>query len=130
MSAAPSGRCWGLLLVSGALVLLLTSSPAQAKPFDFSQIISTVADNVITRLYREGEIELLRHYCNYSRRPYFHRWELNYRATTSCPGWTTAVGKAQGYLNPTTAEIEATKDLVRKLVQAGLVTREEASAWL
>ncbi|XP_053652897.1 anti-lipopolysaccharide factor [Cherax quadricarinatus] len=125
-----SGRWSGGLVLSLLVVLLVAPSPAPAKSFDFLQIVSSLADNVITRLYREDEIELLGHYCTISRTPYFYKWELNFRATSRCPDWTTALGKAEGYVNPHNAETEATKDLVRKLVERGLVTQEEASPWL
>ncbi|XP_071549416.1 anti-lipopolysaccharide factor-like [Panulirus ornatus] len=131
-AASPSsGRCQGvprLLLLSLGLVLLLTPTPTQQ--FDFSSLLSTVADNVINRLYNEGEMELLGHYCTYSRRPYFYKWELHYRAQVNCPGWSTIIGKAEGYLNPTSAEREATRDFVRQAVERELVTPEEASEWL
>ncbi|KAK8726288.1 hypothetical protein OTU49_010190, partial [Cherax quadricarinatus] len=88
-----SGRWSGGLVLSLLVVLLVAPSPAPAKSFDFLQIVSSLADNVITRLYREDEIELLGHYCTISRTPYFYKWELNFRATSRCPDWTTALGK-------------------------------------
>ncbi|KAG7164048.1 anti-lipopolysaccharide factor-like [Homarus americanus] len=135
-STTPSGRNESglprlLSVVSmGVVLLLLAPTPTPATPFDLSRVISTLADNVIDRLYNEGEMNLLGHYCTYKRQPYFHRWELFYRAQATCPGWSTSVGKSINHRNPNSAEREATRNLVQQIVAEGLVAKEEAKEWL
>ncbi|KAK8742576.1 hypothetical protein OTU49_001966 [Cherax quadricarinatus] len=125
-----SGRWSGTLVLSVLVLLQVVPVSAQAKPLDFSQILSSVATNAVGLLFKENEIELLGHYCTLSTRPHFHRWKMYHRATVTCPGWTTAVGRARGFTSPVNAEREATRDMVKKLVENGLVTEEEASHWL
>ncbi|KAK8743396.1 hypothetical protein OTU49_001422 [Cherax quadricarinatus] len=125
-----SGRLSGVAVLSLLVLLLLAPSPAPAKPFDLSQIVSVLADHIFKRLFTVREIELLGHYCTLRTQPYFSRWRLHHKASVTCPGWTTALGRAEGFLSPVTSEREATRDIVRKLVENGLVTRKEASHWL
>ncbi|XP_045121093.1 anti-lipopolysaccharide factor-like [Portunus trituberculatus] len=120
-------------MVRGFLAVVVVGvclHPTPAASFDISSFISTTADTVIKRLYVDQEINLFDHYCIISRSPHISRWELKWQATVTCPGWTPVKGKVRGYSNPLSAEREATRDFVQRIVQRGLVTRDEASEWL
>uniref|UniRef100_A0A0P4W8G9 Anti-lipopolysaccharide factor n=1 Tax=Scylla olivacea TaxID=85551 RepID=A0A0P4W8G9_SCYOL len=119
-----------MVLMVVVVGVCLNPTPAQAGSFDFSSLLSSVANTAIKRLYVEREIELFDHYCVLSRSPHIYRWELKFEATVTCPGWTPEKGRVRGYSSPTSAEREATRDFVQKIVRRGLVTREEASEWL
>lgn len=111
-------------------LLLLVMAPTETKSFDFSSLLSTVAGNIVSNLYVNGDMKLLGHYCLYKRTPYFYKWELNYKAEVRCPGWTPIVGEAKNYKSPTGSERAATKDFVRQALEQGLTTEEEAQNWL
>ncbi|KAK7072686.1 hypothetical protein SK128_027830 [Halocaridina rubra] len=118
------GSEFGLLLFG--MVLLSAVSRAESQADLLGTLLRTVADGV----YESGDMELLDHICQYTRTPYIRRFQLHYRATVKCPGWTPIIGKAEGRRNPAHAERDATKDFVRQALEAGLVTREEAKNWL
>ncbi|XP_063877523.1 anti-lipopolysaccharide factor-like isoform X2 [Scylla paramamosain] len=120
-------RCLAVVMV---VVVGVCLNPTPAVSFDFSSFLSSIANIAIKHLYVEREIDLFDHYCVLSRSPHIYSWELKFEATVTCPGWTPEKGKVRGYSSPTSAEREATRDFVQKIVRRGLVTREEASEWL
>ncbi|KAG0717213.1 Anti-lipopolysaccharide factor [Chionoecetes opilio] len=86
-----SRGCVALLVV---VVVGLCLAPAPTKAgFDLSSILSSVAGDAVNRLYVDREINLMDRYCVMSRRPHFHRWELKWRSTVTCPGWTPIKGR-------------------------------------
>ncbi|XP_068222998.1 anti-lipopolysaccharide factor-like [Palaemon carinicauda] len=112
------------------LCLVFVLSVSEVKPLDWSDILKSTLDFTRRQMYVEGDMELLDQYCVYKRIGYFYKWELNYKAEVRCPGWTPIIGRAKNYVNPSSAESEATKDFVRQAIAAGLTTREEAKRWL
>ncbi|XP_063877527.1 LOW QUALITY PROTEIN: anti-lipopolysaccharide factor-like [Scylla paramamosain] len=119
-----------LAVVMVVVVVCVCLDPTPAGAFDFSSFLSSSANIVIKHLYVEREINLLDHYCVLNRSPHIYSWKLKFEATVTCPGWTPEKGEVRGYSSPTSAEREATRDFVKKIVRRGLVTREEASEWL
>ncbi|XP_050711929.1 anti-lipopolysaccharide factor-like [Eriocheir sinensis] len=118
------------LLVAVVVVAGVLHAPTPVQGFDFSAILSSVADTAINRLYVDREINIVDHYCTLNRSPHFYRWELKWRATVTCPGWTPIKGTARNYYSPNTAEREATRDFVRKAVDRGLIEKEDVTEWL
>ncbi|XP_042230802.1 anti-lipopolysaccharide factor-like [Homarus americanus] len=136
-SASPSGKS-GVsgtphllqLVFVGVVLLLVFPTPTPATPIDLTSVISLLADNVIDRLFSEGQMTLLGHRCTYKKQPRIYSWQLQYQAEVFCPGWTSLNGKSGRYLSSNTALREATKNLMKQAVDKGLVTKEEAGEWL
>ncbi|KAK8720565.1 hypothetical protein OTU49_013237, partial [Cherax quadricarinatus] len=111
----------------GLLVMLLVFTPrcyGQA----WEQLAVAVAEKLID-LWQLGEFQLLGHKCNYSVTPKIRRLELYFQGSMWCPGWTLIRGEAltrsrSGVIGDTT------QDFVRKAFIAGLITEQEAQAWL
>nr|AOG75601.1 ALF8 [Procambarus clarkii] len=117
------------VVVSLVVVGLLAASFA---PQSHAQVLEGLAAAVtgkLAGLWRNGEVELLGHYCQYSVSPKFKSFELYFRGRMTCPGWTPIRGEAEsrsstGILAATTA------DFVNKAFQAGLITEDDAKRWL
>lgn len=80
-------------------------------------------------LWQNGDLELLGHYCSFSVNPKIKRWQLYFSGNMWCPGWTPIKGEAltrsrSGVVNKTIT------DFVRKAFNSGLITEDEARAWL
>ncbi|KAK8720567.1 hypothetical protein OTU49_013241 [Cherax quadricarinatus] len=117
------------VLVSVVVVSLLVAPLVpQSNAQVWEALAGAVADKVAS-LWDEGEVELMGHYCNYSVKPKFRRWELYFDGTMWCPGWTTIRGEA---LTRSRSGVigETTRDFVRKAFEAGIITEQSAQQWL
>ncbi|KAK7078899.1 hypothetical protein SK128_002989 [Halocaridina rubra] len=108
-------------------VMLAPSVPtceAQA----WKDLAKAVADK-LTSLWDTDDLEFLGHECNYSVRPKIRRFQLYFQGRMWCPGWTPIRGEAltrsrSGVVGKTTA------NFAQKAFESGLITEEEARAWL
>ncbi|ROT80654.1 anti-lipopolysaccharide factor like protein [Penaeus vannamei] len=79
---------------------------------------------------KDGEIELLGHYCSYSTRPYFLRWRLKFKSKVWCPGWTLVYGSASESSSVSNSIQNAIINFIQKAYQEGVITEEDAKPWL
>ncbi|XP_069944773.1 anti-lipopolysaccharide factor-like [Cherax quadricarinatus] len=83
---------------------------------------------VINRLWKEDEVLLMDHYCNYSVKPTFKKFELYFAGNFWCPGWTNIKGEALTRSQSSVVN-KATGDFIRKAQAKGLITDEQANDW-
>lgn len=114
------------LLVISALVGSFVPQ-CQAQNWE-EALVSTVMEQV-TGLWRQGEMELMGHYCNYTVVPKIRSWELYYYGTMWCPGWTPIRGSARTRSRSGVVG-DTTRDFVRKAFRSGLITEDQARDWL
>nr|XP_045617680.1 anti-lipopolysaccharide factor-like [Procambarus clarkii]AOG75604.1 ALF11 [Procambarus clarkii] len=117
-------------VLSLGVVLTLVVLPApECHGQEILQSLLGAVTQQLVGLWKNGEVELLGHYCQYSVSPKFKSFELYFRGRMTCPGWTPIRGEAEsrsstGILAATTA------DFVNKAFQAGLITEDDAKRWL
>ncbi|KAK8376692.1 hypothetical protein O3P69_009953 [Scylla paramamosain] len=92
--------CLAAVVVVVVVGVCLNPTPAQAGSFDFSSLLSSVANTAIKRLFVEREIDLFDHYCVLSRSPHIYSWELKFEATVTCPRMDTRERQSEGLLQP------------------------------
>ncbi|XP_045623664.1 anti-lipopolysaccharide factor [Procambarus clarkii] len=117
------------VVVSLVVVGLLAAS---FTPQSHAQVLEGLAAAVtgkLAGLWRNGEVELLGHYCSYSVTPTIRRWQLYFRGRMWCPGWTSIRGEAMTRSN-SGVQGDTTRDFVTKALNAGLISQQEAQAWL
>ncbi|XP_069945045.1 anti-lipopolysaccharide factor-like [Cherax quadricarinatus] len=116
-------------LVSVVVVSLLVAPLVPQSNAQIWEAIAGAVTNKVISLWDHGEVELMEHYCNYIVTPMIRRWQLYYRGRMWCPGWTTI--RAEATTRSRSGVIgDTTRDFVRKAFQAGIITEQEARAWL
>ncbi|XP_064102615.1 anti-lipopolysaccharide factor-like [Macrobrachium nipponense] len=80
-------------------------------------------------LWETGDLEFLDHVCSFQVKPKIKRWELYFRGTMWCPGWTPIRGTSETRSRSSVVN-RAVADFVQKALTSGLVTEEEARNWL
>ncbi|XP_071532931.1 anti-lipopolysaccharide factor-like [Panulirus ornatus] len=117
------------VLVSLVVVVLMVAPYAPQCEAQVWESLAAAAAEKIVGLWKQGEVELLGHYCSYSVTPKIKRWQLYYKGRLWCPGWTHIRGEAETRSHSGVAG-RTTKDFVEKAFKAGLITEEETRAWL
>ncbi|KAK4324811.1 hypothetical protein Pmani_004574 [Petrolisthes manimaculis] len=107
------------------LLATTTTTTTNATPIDWSSVLGNVASTATDVLFNQ-ELILFDNYCTISRRPFFKKWELYYRTSVHCPGWTNIIGSANNDRSPINSEKKATQDFVEKALAKGLITQEQA----
>ncbi|XP_071525286.1 anti-lipopolysaccharide factor-like [Panulirus ornatus] len=113
-----------VVFMAGALVIFAP----QCQGFSLDSLLPVLTDQ-ISGLWRDGEMELLGHYCNYAVKPTIIKFELYFQGSVWCPGWTKIRGEALTR-SKTGVVGKTTSDFVKKIYEAGLVTEEEAREWV
>ncbi|XP_045616631.2 anti-lipopolysaccharide factor [Procambarus clarkii] len=91
-------------------------------------ILAPLLGDQVKGLFRQGEAVLLDHYCNYSVKPKFRKWELYFDGSFWCPGWTNIKGEALTRSQSSVVN-KATEDFIKKAQAKGLISDEEAKSW-
>ncbi|XP_042869033.1 anti-lipopolysaccharide factor-like [Penaeus japonicus] len=121
-----------MMRVSVTSMILVVVAAAAFAPKCHAQgweaLVPAIAEK-LTGLWENGELELLGHYCNFYVEPKFRNWQLRFKGRMWCPGWTIIKGEADtrsrsGVVGKTI------QDFVKKAFSQGLITEEEARAWL
>ncbi|KAK7065228.1 hypothetical protein SK128_021552 [Halocaridina rubra] len=123
---------WEKMRVALVSVLLVVVFLAPMVPKSEAQVWEALAVAVgekLVGLWKSGHLEFLDHSCSYSVRPTVRRFQLYYKGRMWCPGWTPIRGEAltrsrSGVVGRTTT------DFARKAFQSGLITEDQARAWL
>ncbi|XP_063612719.1 anti-lipopolysaccharide factor-like [Penaeus indicus] len=115
-----------LFLLTATSVELLSAQEEEEQENYVSDILSKIYNILI----RNGEIELLGHYCSYSTRPYFLRWQLKFKTKVWCPGWTLVYGTVRNSASVSNSLQDAIVNFVQKAYQEGVISEEEAKPWL
>ncbi|XP_047474308.1 anti-lipopolysaccharide factor-like [Penaeus chinensis] len=119
----------GVCVLTMALtVALAVALPSQCSAADWGAFMPSIATR-LTGLWETGELELLGHYCVYSVKPTFQRWQLYFIGSMWCPGWTPIRGVAETRSRSGVVG-KMTQDFVGKALKADLLSDEEAEAWL
>ncbi|XP_064109853.1 anti-lipopolysaccharide factor-like [Macrobrachium nipponense] len=113
-----------LCLVS--VLVILSCSPCQCTNL-FDLILPTLTTH-LTKLWRQGDLELLGNYCTYTMRPLFLNWKFYYSASVICPGWTQIRGSAKAS-GMTSVLNQAIEDFLTKALKAGVVNKEEVRTY-
>ncbi|XP_047487907.1 anti-lipopolysaccharide factor-like [Penaeus chinensis] len=122
-------RPWALIilfLLTATSVKLLSAQEVEEQENYVSDILSKIYNTLI----RNGEFELLGHYCSYSTRPYFIRWQLKFKTKIWCPGWTLVYGTARDKASVSNSLQDAIVNFVQKAHQEGVINEEDAKPWL
>nr|AVP74305.1 anti-lipopolysaccharide factor 5 [Penaeus vannamei] len=115
-----------LLLLMATSMMLLSAQEME----DQDNYASDIFSNIFNSLVKDGEIELLGHYCSYSTRPYFLRWRLKFKSKVWCPGWTLVYGSASESSSVSNSIQNAIINFIQKAYQDGVITEEDAKPWL
>ncbi|XP_066973272.1 anti-lipopolysaccharide factor-like [Macrobrachium rosenbergii] len=118
-------------------LFLMASVLGEAEGQDLSDLLGGLTGDGLVQaltsqlvgLWETGDLEFLDHVCSFQVKPKIKRWELYFRGTMWCPGWTPIRGTSEtrsrsGVVN------QAVADFVQKALASGLVTEEEARNWL
>ncbi|XP_037803363.1 anti-lipopolysaccharide factor-like [Penaeus monodon] len=127
MNQRTSWAHWlALFLLTATSVKLLSAQEMEEQENHVSDIVSKIYNFLV----RNGEIELLGHYCSYSTRPYFLRWQLKFKTKIWCPGWTLVYGSAKGNSSVSSSLQDAIVNFVQKAYQEDVISEEDAKPWL
>ncbi|XP_045593277.1 anti-lipopolysaccharide factor [Procambarus clarkii] len=120
------GMRWWVLVSVGVFVVVWRPGPCHAE--ESKGLFGSIIDH-FSNFWKNGEMEFMGQICRYSYSPKFQNWGLTYSGKMWCPGWAPFAGNSRT-LSRAGAIENATKDFVRKAVDHGLITAEEASVWL
>ncbi|XP_042858377.1 anti-lipopolysaccharide factor-like [Penaeus japonicus] len=119
---------WLTLALLTATSVMHLSAAQEVESRD--EILPEILGKFFDVLVRDGEIELLGHYCSYGTRPHLIRWRLKFKSKLWCPGWTLLYGTSSDDSSASNSLQNAIVNFVNKAVQAGLVSAEDAMPWL
>ncbi|XP_069982870.1 anti-lipopolysaccharide factor-like isoform X2 [Penaeus vannamei] len=114
----------GVVALVAAVGLLAT--PCQGQVWE--TLIPLITQQVVG-LWKTGEREMFGHECTYFVTPKVKSFELYFKGRMTCPTLSNVRGEA---LTRSRSGVEAktVEDYVRKVVEKGVITEEEAKAWL
>ncbi|KAG7173664.1 anti-lipopolysaccharide factor-like [Homarus americanus] len=116
--------CTGVVV--GVLALLMVLSQVTGQN---TESIVTLVLQKLGGLWHNGEVDFMGHSCMYNYRPTISRWKLYYKGKMWCPGWAPFSGRSRKKSRSGAIE-HATRDFVQKALDSGLITKEDASAWI
>ncbi|XP_076067773.1 anti-lipopolysaccharide factor-like isoform X2 [Oratosquilla oratoria] len=121
-------------VTSTRLLVLLSLSLFLMAPFTRAGLLDELASKIVTSLsdilWRSESMELLGHDCTLTITPNQKGIGLRYRGKVQCQGWATFTGRSPLVDSSAGATELATRDFVRKALDAGLITEEDAKIWL
>ncbi|XP_042886037.1 anti-lipopolysaccharide factor-like [Penaeus japonicus] len=109
-----------------AMVLALVATPCQGQIWE--TLIPLITKEVMS-LWKNGEREMFGHRCTYSVTPKIKSFELYFKGRMTCPSLSNERGEAFTR-SRSGVEAKTVEDYVRKIVAKGVITEEEAKAWL
>ncbi|XP_037782682.1 anti-lipopolysaccharide factor-like [Penaeus monodon] len=114
----------GVVALVAAVALFAT--PCQGQIWE--TLVPLITQQVVG-LWKNGEREFFGHQCTYSVTPKIKSLELHFKGRMSCPSLSSVRGEA---LTRSRSGVEGktVEDYVRKVLAQGVITEEEAKAWL
>ncbi|KAF2356687.1 Anti-lipopolysaccharide factor/Scygonadin [Trinorchestia longiramus] len=113
-------------VVAVLLVAALCAQQPQAQ--NLADLIPLLVSKIST-LWDSGEHEFLGSTCDFTTRPTIYSWELYYLGRFWCPEIGNVVGKSKTRSRSSVLN-KAIEDFLRKAIDKGLVTEEQAATWL
>ncbi|XP_045132020.1 anti-lipopolysaccharide factor [Portunus trituberculatus] len=115
-----AGLCLALVVMC-----LYLPQPCEAQ---YEALVTSILGK-LTGLWHNDSVDFMGHICYFRRRPKIRRFKLYHEGKFWCPGWAPFEGRSRTKSRSGSSR-EATKDFVRKALQNGLVTQQDASLWL
>ncbi|XP_063615157.1 anti-lipopolysaccharide factor-like [Penaeus indicus] len=114
----------GVVTVVAAVALFAT--PCQGQLWE--TLVPLITKQVVG-LWKNGEREFFGHQCTYSVTPKVKSFELYFKGRMTCPTLSSMRGEA---LTRSRSGVEAktVEDYVKKVLAQGVITEEEAKAWI
>ncbi|XP_068205582.1 anti-lipopolysaccharide factor-like [Palaemon carinicauda] len=93
-----------------------------------NELVEAVTKKLVG-LWRTGDIVLMDRVCSYQVKPTIRKFELYFKGTFWCPGWTPIRGQSLTRSN-SNAVNDAVRDFVQQAMAKGVITEEAAREWL